>query len=396
MTVIKIHGGAYENVDEVSLDIHSAVLQDGYVDELNNTVKRPALKVWKDDSGGNIGANAITGLYYWPEADFVIAMTATNAFKTVAGGTTSAYTTDALTSSTNPSIFASGVWGSGATYTPKLFVANGKIIGYFADTSTAMADLAGNSPNNATHVAQINGYIVANDNTTGNYQRFYFSSNTDPTSWTTTDFATAESKEDKIVAIHNFWNELYLFGAKVCEVWHDDGVTPFSRIPGAIIETGCSAPYTVVKSGGTIFWLDDKRRFVKLAGRIAQTVSNPYQRVLDSIVTVYDAIAYPISVGGRNWIILNFPSSAPTDFSLCYDYELDQWARWTDWDGSVNTRFKGSCMTVIDPGSVLATATKTDETSTGSSDSTKGTRSWTDPGNATDGDSGTTAEVTNA
>jgi len=402
MPIFKIKGGAYENVDEVSLDLRSAALQDGYVDELNNTVKRPALDVWVDDSADDgstgLGANAVQGLFYWAAASFVVALANGKAYQVNSNASTAAATTNAI-GTTKPAIWAGGNWGG----SDELFVATGAKIGYFGgidiDNADKMVDDAMTSePETVTHVAQLNGYIICNNTSTGNEQRFYYSNgSTTPNHLTFSDgnLATAEARPDKIVALHNFWNELYLFGSEVCEVWHDDGVTPFSRIPGAIIETGCSAPYSIVNAGGTIWWLDDKRRFVKLAGRITKTVSNPFQKVLDNTPAVFDAIAYPLSVGGRNWIILNFPSADP-DFSLCYDYELDQWARWGDWDGTSYTRFKGSCAAYIAPGTVKTTSSDTDDTSTTTSDSTVGTRSWTNPTNAGDGNAATEATVTNA
>ena len=397
MPVFKISGGAYQNIDESSLGLQSPALIDGYVDELNNTVKRPALKIWKDGTGSI--TTPIRGLFYWAAADKVIILANGTAFTLASDGTLTNATTSAI-GTDNPAIFAAGKWST----THRLFIASGGEIGYLADASDipnnkmvkSSVSFTNLTPTAVTHVATINGWVICNSGAAAFKQTFYYSDdNLDPLVWTAGNLATAEMRPDEIVALHAFWNELYLFGSTICEIWHDDGVTPFSRIPGAIIHTGCSAPYTVIQAGGTVYWLDDRRRFVRLKGRVAQPVSNPFQKVFEGFTNIYDAIAYKMSWGGRNWIVLSFPSSG-VDQSFIYDYDLDQWAEWGAWDTTDNvyTRFKGNCSTEITAAVTTATATANGET--GSNDTDIGTRAWSNPtniqGNPDDAD---VASVTN-
>lgn len=61
------------------------------------------------------------------------------------------------------------------------------------------------------------------------------------------DFSDAEFNPDKLVSTHNSLNQLYVFNERTAEVFETTQTTgfPYTRIPGAIIQKGCSAPFSI-------------------------------------------------------------------------------------------------------------------------------------------------------
>ena len=68
---LPIQGGAYKNVDEVSLTRNSPALIDGYPNEAGSTVKRPGFSLWLDL---NVPQSPMDGLYWWDKQQCVIAV----------------------------------------------------------------------------------------------------------------------------------------------------------------------------------------------------------------------------------------------------------------------------------------------------------------------------------
>ena len=71
------------------------------------------------------------------------------------------------------------------------------------------------------------------------------------------DFSDAEFNPDKLVTSHNSLNQLYVFNEFTTEVFQTTSATgfPFTRIQGAIIQKGCSAPNTVTNFDNGFVWL---------------------------------------------------------------------------------------------------------------------------------------------
>jgi hypothetical protein len=318
MSIQKINGGAYKNVDEESLGSESAELIDGYVDELNNTSKRPGLVKWVDIGTGR----RIDAIY--PEYKHQVFLAISNkrvhtiSFDGVISGLDSAISA----SDTYPSIFASNgakVWIAGGT---------GKLINYDG-TATYVADAL--APATSTHVAYMENYIIAND--LGD-NKFYWTDPTDADIWPAASYASLATNPGPIVALHNYYNQLMLFGPHVTEVWTLDGTNPFSPVLGSTLQCGCSAPYSIVVAGGVLFWLDDKRRFVYYSGSASVSISGAVHRLIQGLTKVSDAVAWEMSIAGQNFIILNFPYS---NLTLAYNYMTKQWQRWGSYNSTTDS-----------------------------------------------------------
>ncbi len=155
---------------------------------------------------------------------------------------------------------------------------------------------------------------------------------------------SAESRPDPLVALHENTNELFLFGKTSLQVFAPDA--SFVYAPVTTREVGCSAPYSVIKTGQLFAWLDHERRFVLSDGRSQKVLSDPIQQTLDSIETIDDCVGHRISTGPVDCLVWRFPSDGRT---FCYQLN-GGWAQWSGWDAVTGERksfvVESSC---IDP-----------------------------------------------
>ena len=103
----------------------------------------------------------------------------------------------------------------------------------------------------ADQVAFIDGYFIFNK--TGTQQ--FFISDLNAVTFDALDIGTAEGSPDYLRGLAAIEQKLFLFGKQSIEVYYDSGATfPFSRIQGAVIETGCIAAFSIAKLD-TLYWL---------------------------------------------------------------------------------------------------------------------------------------------
>ena len=79
----------------------------------------------------------------------------------------------------------------------------------------------------------------------------------DGTSWSIANRTTVESSPDAIVGVKSDSSNLWFFGTKSTEVFQANAALDFafSRIPGAIVETGCADADTIQEIDNALFWL---------------------------------------------------------------------------------------------------------------------------------------------
>jgi len=317
---VPLIGQPYESVEDVQLDQWNSTIIDGVpvvVEGKLHIMKRPGLTAWITLGTGL----PIDGLYWWDKQQCVLVVSAGRVWKiTDQSGTYTEITgSTALRSSQIVSFADDGT---------KCAMANGaNIVHTDLSTLTTMADAQ--APTAVTHVAYLDGYLLANNAGTGQVQ---FSDPADMTAWVALDFFSAESRPDDAVAVKEGFREICVVGRESVEFWTNDGATPFSRISGSVQPYGISAPQSLALVGSTWMWLGDKRQFLVMQGRQVLPVSSPYDRVLQRMVAVDDAVGYTMTVDGYPLYILNFPTARQT---LVYNYVTQQWCKWGYWDGSI-------------------------------------------------------------
>lgn len=330
---LPMDGDVYSNVDETELNAISATVVDGYVNELDHTVRRPGLTQLVD-----LGTSAgIDGLYWWDQQTCAIAVSGGRVFQiNDFTGTNVELTGTTLNSGTRATFTTDGT---------KIVMANGGKMVHATKSGalTQMADV--DAPTTVSHVAYLDGYVLANKTSTG---QVYFADPADLTSWNALDLMTAEGRPDYIVAVHEGWQELAFVGKESVEIWVNDGVTPFSRLAGGVTQRGCSAPYSFQQVGNAWFWLDDKRRFVQLDARTPTEVLCPYAKAIQGFASVDDAVSDVMSIAGQEFYIISFPLARQT---FAYNYKKKNWTQWGYWDTNTASygRFLGNAYCYAKP-----------------------------------------------
>jgi hypothetical protein len=196
------------------------------------------------------------------------------------------------------------------------------------------------TPRAVKSIVYLDGYLIAIPT---NSNQFYFSQVGDPSDWSSLSFASAESNSDIIENMIVKGQYLYLWGTDSLELWYDDGVTPFIRLAGAVIENGTASPYTVTKVEDFLFFLDNKRRICVVEGQSAyKVISQSIDRYLQSLDSIEDAYSFPIIHQGRVFYCINFPTTTRTEWdasaqlgiTFVYDIYNQQFFEWSNWTGS--------------------------------------------------------------
>lgn len=175
----------------------------------------------------------------------------------------------------------------------------------------------------------------------------------DPSTWTGTNYSSADAKADELVTIFILDRQIWMFGVDGIEVWYNDGSTPFSRIPGSFMATGCGAADSVASYVDTVFWLSGGRqgqRQVLVADQNYQpqpisTSQIDYQ--LSTYSTVSDAIGVCYEQEGHPFYVITFPTEGKTwayDISTGYWHERERWIDAT----STAWRWRANCYAYFD------------------------------------------------
>lgn len=327
MPTVKVpFNGEYTNISQEQLVDESYEIYDCYIDEKGGLHRRPGLSLIHD-----FNENAqIDGVYWWSAKEYAIVVTNGKTFKVenFSG-------VFVVTNLTGVSL-AVGKRVSFADDGTNVYMANGGQIIYTDGTAATAAIADGDAPTNVTHVAWLDSYLIANNSD----DSFYFSEVADSLTWTASDFASSVSKPDKLTALMINNRELYNFGPISTEIWENNGRTPFERIPQGALQTGCIAPYSIIYTEKGIYWLSDKRRFVRFDGRSVEVMSTPNDKTFDELSVVNDCLADHVVINGQSLTILTFPTANKT---IVYNHTSETWSRWGAWDGADSyDRFVGN------------------------------------------------------
>lgn len=119
-------------------------------------------------------------------------------------------------------------------------------------------------------------------------------------------------------------HEILLFGLKKSEIWYDAGNAqfPFAELPGAYIEHGTIAPYSVASIDISVFWLGHDLQsgldvVFRQRGYQCTVISNyalsfALRKMRTSGADLSDACAYTYEQDGHYFYVLNFTSGNQT------------------------------------------------------------------------------------
>lgn len=187
-------------------------------------------------------------------------------------------------------------------------------------------------PNGATHVTCIDTYFLANK---PNSIYYYWSAQNNGLSWNPLDFASKEGMPDDVVAIKELKNQLWVFGNYSTEVHYDTAETTtqvWQRYEGAIIDVGCSAPFSISRIEDNIFWVGtDKTGNIAIWSNEGMAPVKISTRGIEQLInhevgqTLVDrAIGFSYAQAGHLFYNITFPNS---ELTLTYDITTKTWHR---------------------------------------------------------------------
>lgn len=224
---------------------------------------------------------------------------------------------------------------------------NGWILNFVDSNWTRITDeyFPGNSQATKapTHVVYIDTYFVVNipDSidyywSESYYQRAHDNTMTDydplePNGyWSPINSGKKIGKPDNIVALANVNNYLWLFGKEGNEVHYDTGLLDsqlFARYEGAILNFGCSAPYSVATINSSVFWLSTDSRgtlgvFTNDGMAPRRVSTRGVEQIIEDFGTFADCIGFCYAQSGHVFYVMQFPTAGRT---FVYDLVTDAW-----------------------------------------------------------------------
>jgi hypothetical protein len=163
------------------------------------------------------------------------------------------------------------------------------------------------------------------------------------------DTAAKTGSADPIVALIAVHGQLWLVGSLTTEIWYNSGAADFTfeRQPGAFIEHGCAAPYSVAKQDIATFWLSQDREgrgiIIKGSGYDVERIStHAIEADIQTYTTVSDAIGYCFQQQGHAFYVLTFPTA---DKTWAYELKTGQWHElaWSDGNGTLHRHRANGC-----------------------------------------------------
>jgi hypothetical protein len=150
------------------------------------------------------------------------------------------------------------------------------------------------------------------------------------------DVAAKTGGPDQLVTQIVKHREVWLVGSLTSEPWFDAGAADFAfaAIPGAFIDHGCVAPYSVARQDVSVFWLSRDREgqgiVVKTDGYEPKRIStHGIEADIQTYARIDDAIGFCIQQSGHAFYILTFPTA---DKTWAYDLSAENAAEaWSEW-----------------------------------------------------------------
>lgn len=143
-------------------------------------------------------------------------------------------------------------------------------------------------------------------------------------------------------------HEILLMGTYKSEIWYDAGnpTFPFSELPGAYIEHGIVAPFSLAAQDINVFWLhrdlQGQGMVLRQRGYETRRISNhALEHAIQGYATISDAIGYCYQQDGHAFYVLCFPTA---DATWVFDDATEMWHQraWTDGNGVLH-RDRSNC-----------------------------------------------------
>jgi len=163
---------------------------------------------------------------------------------------------------------------------------------------------------------------------------------------------------DLLIGVAVTHRDIWLIGAQRTEVWFNAGNNPFpfQLHPGAYIDHGTCAVYSICTHGEKVFWLSQDKEG---RGRVLMASSLNYQaQAISTFAVEYfiqgyeqisDCIAFCYQQDGHTFVVFNFPSAnSGRGATWVYDINTELWHErdWIDNDG-LSGRSRPNCAVAV-------------------------------------------------
>lgn len=196
----------------------------------------------------------------------------------------------------------------------------------------------------STRIFEVDGYLLLNRPGTNQWYITLFRQ----IEFDALDFASKIGSADLLVAVGVTRRNVFLFGEQTTEVWANTGGVDFtfSRIPGAFIQFGCKAPYSLCEADGSLYWVSQSPQGECMVLRTenydrSRISTHAIEKELQGYSRVDDAIGYVHQMDGHYWYVLTFPTASKT---WVFDLSTQQWHEraYLEETGEL-TRHRGNC-----------------------------------------------------
>jgi len=180
---------------------------------------------------------------------------------------------------------------------------------------------------------------------------FQNSNANDGTTYTATDFGSAESDPDDTVTAITNNNQMFIFGRRTGEIQQTQGGSgfPFIRVGGGVIEKGCAGKFLITNIDTTFVWVghgrDEKPSIYRYTGglNMVKISTQPIDQALAdySEDDLENSQAYNYMIDGYAYALFEFP-----DKSFIYDLTSSEILGYPVWmqrktTGSETSRIQG-------------------------------------------------------
>lgn len=146
-------------------------------------------------------------------------------------------------------------------------------------------------------------------------------------------FVSAEARPDKVIALFENTNEVFVFGDTTLQVFGTDPQFVYSPLPTK--NHGLAGPYAAIEVDQKIAFLDHRRRFCISDGRSLDYIGEPIQATLDDMETVTDVFGFRVRTNILDCLCWQFPTDGRT-FVYQINTKGPAWSLWMGWDGRTN------------------------------------------------------------
>lgn len=313
---IPIDSKLFTNVHESVLTRAHAAVENAYVNEAGGHTRFPGLKSFVE-----LGGNARVFMEDW-KGDLIAVTNQGKVYRIDKDGVAS-QVLGVPVSGGQRVVFTK-------TENELLMAAGGPIIRFAGDKT----ELFSKDAPLASHVAYIDGYVVANEVDSG---RFQHNTVGDLRKWDALDTFAASGSPDNINALMvTPFRELLICGP--------DSIEQFERLPSGdppffrrwSVGEGVFAPGTLVFADNAAWAINKRREFVRFSGQVTQPTSDDIGRSLKAVDDWKDAWAEVIDVFGQKFIVLQAPFATniygTKGLTAAFDYRSQKWSNLYGWD----------------------------------------------------------------